>query len=332
MLDSQVVVSFRQGLNALEHLRDFASMRDTINKMISVVAEEDLPYAYDAIARIIRIKQSIELQEVQGYPHAIQELDKKYQDLYLVLKTAKPKKFKNESSMDKQVSGIIESSGNMQNNPLGNLILDWVKSNKGNLVKGSAVVGTLGGAFWLYKFLTSEVESRLVDSETTFDKTIKSIQKYKAFSHMMKNPDMSDVEEFLSGKPVTKKRRVDRKIEKKPVEKDEEWDTDERSLMKDMDEAFGALSFRPNLEYKVPQLSTSKSVKPTEIFKENEENSPEKKEKRRVVEKNDKMIVLSKEKPSSSKTSPVKTILKSEEGGRLVPIIKRTKRVKKIAV
>lgn len=327
MLDSQVLSTFRQGLINLEQVRDFASMRDIITRMVSFVSAEELPYANDAIARIIRIKQSAELQEVQGYPHAIQELDKKYQDLYLVLKNAKSKK--SESSITKQVTnGIIDSYGDTQN-PLGNLVLNWIKSNKGNLVKGSAVVGTLGGAYWLYKFLTTEAQNKLTDADTSFDKTIKSIQKYKTFSQMMKNPDMSNVEEFFSGKPSAKKKRVDRKIEKRqPVEKDQEWDTDERSLMKDMDEAFGALSFRPNLGYKVPQLSTAKPAKASDVLKI-KESAPEKKEKRRL-DKTDKPLVLSSEKDSSPRE--LREVKDTETQGRLIPVIRRTKRIRKITV
>jgi len=266
-------MAFRQGLHILEQVRDFATLRETINRMISIVSPEDLHYARDAVARIIRLKQTIEFQEVQGYPDAMIELDKKYRDLYLVLRYAKPRGImqltigpdpsriepikpevkvseetksaeKPEKAPETKIpetvttseTGVLDFSKQnqlmglnqlSQLNPISSAILEWIKSHKGTIFKGTAVATSVGGAYWLYKYLTAESEKKLNNEDTTFDKTIKSIQKYKAFSHMMKNPDMENVEQFLTGKPIiNKKKRTDKKDDKKPAEKDQEWETD----------------------------------------------------------------------------------------------------------
>jgi len=408
MLDQPTLLAFQQGLQILEQVHDFASMRETIARMISIVPPEDLHYARDAVARIMRNKQVLEAQTFSGNIQALHQIDQKYRDLYIVLRYAKPKIMqprnlqpmiesspipsvinvpseeikiekskesseKSKESLDKskvpnnpKAKTLSEPPASSQpqpqptpitqilpknelqvasknqlgiipgNNNLPGMILNWIKTNKVTLFAGTAVAGTLGGAFWLYKHLTSEGEEKKSE-ETTFDKTIKSIQKYKAFSQLMKNPDMSNVEEFLSGKPITpKKKKIEKKEDKKP-EKTTEWDTEERSLMKDMDSAFGALSHRPNIDFKLPQLPAPKAIDPKKIIGEADN---EKKEKRRSLEKPAFTMV-----PISKKDKTPKKEIKSEtkkefrplgeksferSEGRLVPIIKRTKKIKKI--
>jgi hypothetical protein len=366
MVDRHTIVAFQQGLEILQQVRDFASLADTINRMISIVPAEDLRYAYDSIARVMRTKQAIELQEVGNHPEAIMGLDKKYQDLYIVLRSARPRPPTPQAPPTPSAPpappavpaastlGATPPTTNTpandtnnqlansvaQGNPLGGAVLNWVKSNKGVILASTAVASTLGGGFWLYKYLTTEPIKRSEDN--SFDKTIKSIQKYKAFSQMMKNPDLGNVEEFLMGKTrvvVPNKKKKPEKKEEPVVEKTSEWDTEERSLMKDLDGAFNALSFRPNLEFTLPQLPAPKAIDPSEVVDTKVAETPEKKEKKKEL-RPARMTESPRKKTESPKLPSLKTDKVPEtpknpvnienSGGRLIPIIKRTKRVKKI--
>lgn len=353
MANRHTILAFQQGLEILQQARDFASLADTINRMISVVPPEDLRYAYDAIARIMRTKQALELQEVGNHPEVIKALDKKYQDLYIVLRSASPAVPTSiptpvptpttsnlgapESGTNTPVTTNNQLANSAQMNPLGGVVLNWIKSNKGVIVASTAVASTLGGGFWLYKYLTAEPIKKSDDNN--FDKTIKSIQKYKAFSQMMKNPDLGNVEEFLMGRNrvvIPNKKKKPEKKEEPLVEKTSEWDTEERSLMKDLDGAFNALSFRPNLEFTLPQLPAPKAINPSEVVDVKiTEIGPEKKEKKKELRATE-----PRKKPENPKIPSLKvdktfevaknSVSNEETLGRLIPIIKRTKRVKKI--
>jgi hypothetical protein len=113
--------------------------------------------------------------------------------------------------------------------------------------------------------------------------------------------------------------------------------------MKDLDGAFNALSFRPNLEFTLPQLPAPKAIDPSEVVDVGivgDEKKEKKKELRlaRALEprkkiENPKIPSLKTDKIISKNLSNIisKSQGNSEENpGRLIPIIKRTKRVKKI--
>jgi hypothetical protein len=369
MPSPQVLVSFREGLKVLQQADDFTTLRQTIDTLVSICPPEESSLAKDAIARVIRLKQANEALKFQAYPQALEEVDKKYQDLYIVLRTSKSKV--SPQPVAPSPSGTHASSSNQTQMakttvPFGGLslpsLIQWLGNKKKYLLTGGALASTVGGAYWLYKHFNEEPGEKKENpiKESSLDKTIRSIQKYKAFTQMVNDPNFSgDYVELMSGKPSSKKRKATKK--KEEPQKSREWDRDEKSLMGDMDSAFNSLSTRPQLSYKLPQLPAPKNIDPRDIVDDSEPMSlkPIKRAKKKIVkrakkkkpkieieeesssstslfpsapiEKPKRARRPRKEKSSEPKESKAKRVKKIDAPpGRLIPIIKRTKRVKKV--
>ena len=200
------------------------------------------------------------------------------------------------------------------------------------------------------------LKKKLQEEESSFDKTIKSIQKYRAFTQMMKNPDLGDYKDIVSGN--AKPKRIKKKKETKKALKSSEWETDEKSLMKDMDAAFNSISTKPKLNYQLPQLPAPKNIDPNEVIGDDKpleltfdgssskRDIPKQSKKRKKRKKQESSETVT-EAPSEQATEEVaeassveekkpkkrrvkKTKSTDEAPGRLIPIVKRTKRVKKV--
>lgn len=379
MPTKETLMNFREGLKIIQQADDFATLRDTIDAMISICPPEDSPLAKDAIARVLRIKQARELNSVQAYPQAVEELDKKYRDIYIILRAAKSKAGM-PRALPSGTSSKPASNNQMAKAPaLGGLnmpkmLLGWLKSKKKYIMAGGAV-GAVGGAFLLYKQLTADPKPEPGKEESNFDKTIKSIQKYKAFTSMMKNPDFSgDFTEIVNGNVSGKKPKKRKELKKDEPRKSMEWDREEKSLMKDMDDAFSSIATKPDLDYQLPQLPAPRNIDPKEVIGDDkplelhsivrqtnqnrvssvEKTSVEKpkkprKKRRKNTPKAEKSEVKTPTFPSATpvvevseatepKTRKVKRTKPSNASpkvaetqiGRLIPIVKRTKRVKKV--
>ena len=370
MPSPEVILSFREGLKIIQNADDFATLQHTIDKMVSICPPEELHMAKDAIARVVRVRQELDRRMSMGYPQAEEALDKKYSDLYIVLRTSKsniPPIPKQTQALPPPASGSrppnnqmakIRSMGGL-NMPM--MILDWLRTKRKYLIAGGAV-GAVGGAYLLYKQITGDKdEIKKNPEDSSFDKTIKSIQKYKAFSQMMNDPNFSgDYSDIINGNVSNKKTKKRKELKKEDATKSIEWDKDERTLMKGMDDAFNSIATKPDLAYQLPQLPAPKNIDPREILGEDKplelrptksvktkrrnlpENKPRKPRKVRKPRQPKPEIVevqVQAERPQVVETSEpkVKKVRKrktSEEDspGRLIPIVKRTKRVKKVNV
>ena len=366
MPTQQTILSFKEGIKILQQVRDFASLRETIDRMVSLCPPEDVPFAKDAIARVIRIKQAEELNMSRGSPQVIDTLDKKYRDLYIVLRTSKSK-----TPLQPHNPSVVSNAAPKQQktqlqkaSPLGGLnfplmVADWLKSKKKYIITGGAVMSTIGGAVLLYKYFNNDDESPSKDSkESGFDKTIRSIQKYRAFSQMANDPNFSgNFTEILDGSYNKKKKKVRKKEE--PL-KSAEWDRNEKVLMKDMNDAFNTLSTRPRLEYALPQLPAPKDINPIDVVgsfgsrpTETKIEKPKKKTRkprktRKTRDTTPKAVISTtaedtkppkkprQRKVSTTSSTPAEKKVKnskpssSHTSGRLIPIVKRTKRVRKV--
>jgi hypothetical protein len=220
MPSPEVLLSFREGLKIIQSVDDFATLRHTVDRMISVCPPGELHMAKDAIARVVRAKQAVELRNSQGQPQVVASLDKKYRDLYIVLRTAqshiapppRPPQALPPSSASPPPSrppsnqmAKVRSLGGL-NMPM--MILDWLRTKRKYLIAGGAV-GAVGGAYMLYRQLTSDKdETKKNPEDSNFDKTIKSIQKYKAFSMMMNDPNFSgDYTDIINGEYEKSKKK-----------------------------------------------------------------------------------------------------------------------------
>jgi len=375
MASTSTLLSFKEGIKALQYAEDFATLREIIDRMVGMCPSEDLPLAKDAIARVIRIKQANEINKYQSYPQAAEGLDKKYRDLYIVLRTAKSKvepKALPESSAQTQTQIAKTTPFGGLNIPL--MVLHWAKEKKNLLLTGGAV----GGAYLIYKHFYKEksedAKKNPSTKENSLDKTIRSIQKYKAFTQIVNDPNFSgNYADLVNGnykQKKGKKRKEDEEL------KSNSWDKNERNLMKNMDDAFNSLSIRPNLDYSLPQLPAPKNIDPKDIIDDSGPLSlkpkvtrkpPRKKRIKKVKESSrtdqektwsdssentdnevdsaDEVIREVKPKrrgrPRFSKPKvkperrvrtekPKKAKRKEPEIGQLIPIVKRTKRVKKV--
>jgi hypothetical protein len=404
---------FREGLRVLHRSKHFVTLSDAIKKMMSVVSPNEEKWAKDAIARVLRHKQAIEMTDAQKYPQAQQELDQKYQDLYVLLKSiklrvksrprlpqarpagpprppqAQPQQLQQAQDQPQQVkqaqaqpqaqaqsqpqaqaqsqpqaqaqpqaqpkprprrpkpkSSRVSPWSLAKLSPVGGLetslmIIDWIKSKKKTIVAGTAVVTTLGSVYWLYKHFTSSEKKENPDKETSFEKTINSIQKYRAFTTLCKDPDFSGSYEDLMSGNLTKKKGVKKKSDL--YDKGLEWERKEQGLMRDMDNTFNALSDRPKIKYELPRLPESNSIDPKTIVfdkdkdKEEEETSlapvkPKPTRNRKRKAKKSQLRIVDKTADKTSKKSSKKKVSRSKDAptGRLIPIVKRTRRVKKV--
>ena len=352
MPSQQTLASFKEGLRELHKAEDFTSLQHIIDKLVSICPADELPLAKDAIARVIRAKQAEEATKYRAYPQALEEVDKKYRDLYIVLRTA-------ESKIPPTQTQQIPNQ--MIKAPFGGLslpnMLQWLNNKKKYLITGGALATVGGASYLLYKHLNDNDKSKkeLETKESSLDRTIRSIQKYKAFTQMVNDPDFSgDYAELISGKKPTKTRRNVKKQEE--PKKSKEWERDEKSLMNDMDTAFNSLSARPNLDYGLPKLPAPKNIDPRDVVDDAEVLSLKPMEKRktkktRKTRKTKAPTLKSREDSEKSSTpeplpeeklekpkkraarkprKPRKEKSENQNVGRLIPIVKRTKRVKKV--
>lgn len=377
MPSQQILVSFREGLKILQQAEDFTTLRQTIDSLVGICPPAELPLAKDAIARVIRLKQANEAIKFQSYPQALEEVDKKYRDLYIVLRTSKSKIPQtapmNSENMAKPLTPPKQNQ--MAKLPsLGGLslpsIVRWLGDKKKYILTGGALATSVGGAYWLYKHFNNDdpKSKESAPKESSLDKTIRSIQKYKAFTQMVNDPNFSgDYAELISGKVSTKKKKNPKKKEEPP--KSREWEKDEKSLMGDMDVAFNSLSTRPQLDYKLPQLPAPKNIDPRDIVDDSaplslKSRKPKEKKIKRTRKPKEKVREESSTSDSSPAPSPFPTATVVEKPkktrkprkprkpretknesdvpktkksktsdastGRLIPIVKRTKRVKKV--
>jgi hypothetical protein len=223
---------------------------------------------------------------------------------------------------------------------------------------GTALLTTFGGAYYFYNKLSNKDDKKKSKNpepkeiESNFDRTLKSIQKYHLFSQMTRNPDL--VDEFINGEKSKKKKKVQKKSGPPKLS---EWDYEERALMKNMDSAFNALSVRPKVKYELPQLPESNEIDPRIAKGSLVEEKPKKKKRKGRPRRTEKVeSAPPKEEteapaPSTSKVAKAKSLPSAEDKplrkkrtkratkskkatssapGRLIPIVKRTKRISKI--
>jgi hypothetical protein len=129
--------------------------------------------------------------------------------------------------------------------------------------------------------------------------------------------------------------------------------------MKDMDDAFNSIATKPELAYQLPQLPAPKNIDPKEILGEDKplefrtskpskiksspfagKKSRKPRKARKPKEQKPKEVEVYAEPQQAAKAPPAEPKIKkvrkrkasvSEEApGRLIPIVKRTKRVKKV--
>lgn len=324
MPTSETIESFQKGLQMLASAEDYLSLKNTILHLLSITEQQDEIMAKDAIASVLRKKQAADIQKYKHYPREMEAVDQKYKDLAVAL----------EASRATQPNTAIKTlSDNSLGNPLGMLsklggsaMLDFLSKNKA-LSLGSAAA-LAGGSYLVYKrFFDSKKEKITTEKESNFERTIKSIQKYRAFSQLSKDPDFDgNYLEIFQGKAPKKKKPVSKRESENVSTK---WEREEKSLMQNMDIGFNEIAIRPRIDFKMPQLPAPKNIDPSEVLGGSSNSEPPFETSRTETSK------VSKSKKKASKTvnrEEKKDPLPAQSAGRLIPIVKRTKRIKKIEV
>jgi len=353
------LLSFEEGLAYLQKANDFITLREAINEMLAIVEPQKAHLAKDKIARVMRRKQALEIQQAQGYPDVLQAIDKKYKDLALVLRHAEgPRGLKvphgqlnsenNNYTGSEPVSALKKTKSNglagLAGGNLGPMmLLNWIKAKKPLIVRGATFAGIGGVAYWAYQKYFGDKDSRKnPDKGTDFDRTIRSIQKYKAFSRMSKDPDWTgDYEDVLNGK--SKKKKKERSNKRNPS-KLEEWEKEEQSLFRAMDSAYRSINDKPKFKCEIPQLPEPKKIKSPVLVTSSEEykEPPKKKPKKKKARKSNPPVKAIQEDPHQeepevsikakiNKPRASRKAKTASSDGRLIPIVKRTKRVRKIS-
>jgi len=324
MPNPETIASFQKGLQILNGAEDFLSLKNAIAYLLSITEFQDEIMAKDAIANVLRKKQAYDIQAFQHYPKELEAIDQKYKDLATVLEQARaalPNTEVTKLSTDK--------SSLSKHNPFdviaklgGRAVFEWISKHKAFSMGSAAALA--GGSYLVYrKFFNTTKEPVInpADKESSFERTIKSIQKYRAFSQLSKDPEFDgDYLEVFHGKQPKKKKPTTTK-KKTPTDIGNEWERSEKALMNSMDVGFNELTIRPRMEFQIPELPAPNSIDAFQIInspKEEETVFPERRERRIKPKKDD-------EPKKSNKSVPTQT-------GRLVPIVKRTKRIKKVEV
>lgn len=329
MPNQEAVESFQKGLQVLSSAEDYLSLKNTIMNLLSITEFQDESIAKDAVANVLRRKQATDIQRFKHYPKELEAIDQKYKDLAVILEGAKACL---PNSEIKALPGANRSLA--ASSPLDiisklskNAIVDFLLQNK--VFSMSSAAALAGGSYLVYKkFFDTEVKviNPVLDKESNFEKTIRSIQKYRAFSQLSKDPDFDgNYLEVFQGKTPKKKKPTNTR-KKSPEDIGTQWEREERSLMQNMDVSFNEISIRPRIEFQMPQLPEPNRIDPNEILGTATSSVIEdpifKKEKRVRPSRSRKEDT--EEKVSKEKTTP------SQSMGRLVPIVKRTKRIKKV--
>lgn len=323
---------FKKGLYTLESASDFITLKNTIIHLMDVTEKKDEVYAKDAIANVLRKKQAREIQMYHAYPQELDSIDQKYRDLAMILSQIKCKLNSPEEIRalpGSQLQGLAEK-GTMA-------LVNWIKQKP--VFAASSALVTAGSMFLFYKkFFTRDKEVKKLenpsDAESSFERTIRSIQKYQAFSQMTKDPEFSgNYLDVIKGKVSNKKVKP---VKKKTAENmNNEWDSEEKALLRTMDTSYNELNIRPRVDFKMPELPSSNDVKPETVLDVEAKTVEPFLKKEKKVERKPRRELHKVEEKDLFKESADAIVKKSkplEETGRLIPIIKRTKRIKKVGV
>lgn len=342
--------SIQEGLDILQSSNDFFTNQDLIRLMAEMCPDNKLPLLKDNIARVLKQKLHVEMQQMRNFPNIVLEIEQKYRDLSKVLKFAgngknvvPPSPSLHRKSVEEEISqtnneAIFDNGQDLTQNQipmdyqlppqptsmqkrnmntlglLGSQIpfLGWVQNNSTTLLRGAALVGIVGSFWYINKGPNSKSEKEKAKEkrESSFERTINSLKQLRDLNKLSESP------EGIAGLLSDSKKKQKKK--KKAEEKQRLWAEEENDLMKTIDTSFKTLGERPKVIYKMPELPEPRSIK-TNFLRD---NSPTKIKEAKKISKTKKKV----------KKEAVETEHSSEEPKkkRIVPVLRRTKRIKKV--
>ena len=280
----------------------YSILHNTIVELFKISPPSKLPYIRDSIARILQGSYNKEVSLAKGNKQAIYAIDQKYNALVALVRKLSISSGSQLASLDNKFK--------------------W----KSPLVIGS-ILTALGGAVYLYTKYNKK-ESSTSSPSSGFQKTLKAIQKYKLISQLDFDSNfLEDYDSIMKGK--------NKKIaKKKPYSKVDAWTKEESALMEEIDSSFKSITTTKSSSYKIPQLPAANELDPFSILSGSKPRSNKREIKRPKETQEESEPIVEDIIEDIIEDIPKKTrkrrVISNPSGERLVPIVKRTKRISKI--
>lgn len=271
--------SFDEGLHRLRTTHDFHTLRDTIKEMFAICPPERRHLAHAQIASVLRNKQIEEMDRSAKDVTTLQNIDLKYKNLALVLKSISlpglkapvgtPGGISNSRPVGKTQLPVSPKVSELSGTEMGlNMIKGWISSKKKLIVRGALAAGALGAVAYLYKSYYDKGEKPRKNpisgedkSLHQFERTLSTLKRFKAFTEASKHGSWEDYEDLWKGNSTEKKRRLKKQEvqEKDPIQ---DWDKWEKNLLNNMEEVSNSISSYERRELPKLALDTSNPPSP----------------------------------------------------------------------
>lgn len=326
------MASFDQSLNILKTATDYPSVSTALREVLNACPSNQLENFKLKVATVLREKQAAEGRAAQKHPRALQEIDLKYKNLVNILSSHTPQTQPPPSS----ASPPVEKPSSIAKAPtssfgLGSMLFQNFFQSKKKLIVGfGAGLGAIAGLAFVYSKFSkpSEPAKNPEDFKTKklegFEKTLAALQRLRSLNKISKTGSWDDYEGYLSGK---KKKGEPTKELKKLID----WNKEENSLMSSADRAMKALANFKLSSPDLPLLSDFGSSSMSEIPFDEGKKKRKRKEKKEEFEASEEMPIEEvAEEIQEMEPEPILEEPEPEETGRLIPVVKRNKRIKKI--
>jgi hypothetical protein len=361
-MQRQAISSFKDGLIQLQRITSFEGLREAIKDIIDICPPTEAHLCKPRIAALMRKKHFAEIRKVKGHPTALKDIDAKYRNLAIVLHKLpiggmrRPRPRSAPAHALPQEPRLPSSNRRLPAKPGGfgafglatSLAKNWLVSRKKQIAGLGVAAAGLGGLAWVYNKVygsnNKEVPRKNPDDGSkgrqkqleSFEKAMMSMQRFKAMTQMSKDPDASigDYKDLFTLGPA-KKKRNSKKNKKK--ERGVNWQREGDSSQKDLERAYKAIGKKSSNPVEIPLLTTkdfsanTKTASKSKTRKRRKKSPPAEAPPYIEPEPKEPRIVKAR-KPRSSKP---RAKAKADLGGvaapsKLVPVVKRTKRVRKV--
>ena len=314
--------SFDAGLRSLTETDDAQLLQEIVKETLAKCPNQRTRTAKAEVAAILQRKYALETQTAAKHnPALIPEIDKKYQDLSLVLKNIPVMGMEATSNPTPTPSASPKLPVRPNFAGIGSsLIQSWFSKRKGFLQGTAIAIPAMCGLIYLYNKIwgrSEPVEKKVIDKNMlrqkeldNFEKMVKSLDHIRTFSRMSRNPDFSgDYRAVLKNPSKLKRVSSDGSLTKRLAK----WNQEEQELLKGVDQAVKVITSPPK-KYSFPSFLKDESPLP----------KPPKVDAGPIFGEAKKVKKVKVEKEEEAAPEPAEPV------GKLIPISKRSKRVRKV--
>lgn len=316
------MASPEENLQLLKVSKDYATLSSTLEVLISDCPIQYIESFKVKLATTLREKQLVETKQASGHARALQDIDLKYRNLAMRLHDLMPTSQPVRNLPVRNNSSSLAGFG-------ATVIKNWIQARQKQLLGFGVALGAVGGLAFVFNKIYGKSSGsplpvknpdELRDKKFEgFEKTLTALQKLRSLNKMSKSGSFDEYEGFLSGKKKKKGEVVD--SDSKRID----WNKEESYLMSSADKAMKALSNFKLPEPEVPLLTTNASLEDTFATPKKRRKRKEKEESLDSVED-----VEAEELPIEEEIVQEENDTEQETFGRLIPVVKRTKKVKRI--